>query len=137
MDPMSKLETYRKVLKHRRKCPHWMKGFCVDCFGGGLSKYTEDLMTELKERHDWGPGYATSSPEEDNTALNMLALVWVTAIIAAFYLAYGILGRYGNPEYTGIYFLITAFILMSGVTCAILLHEKQQRPFGKDQSENG
>ena len=37
---------YRKVLEHRRKCSLWGKGFCLDCFGGGLSKFAEEYGDE-------------------------------------------------------------------------------------------
>jgi hypothetical protein len=39
---------YADVLKHRRDCPRWSKGFCLDCFGGGLTKFTRSLEQELK-----------------------------------------------------------------------------------------
>ncbi len=37
---------YTDVLEHRRKCDKWGKGFCLDCFGGGLTKFTTDLQQE-------------------------------------------------------------------------------------------
>lgn len=44
--------SYKKVLKHRETCNHWNKDFeiCIDCFGGGLKKFTKNLSQEsLKE----------------------------------------------------------------------------------------
>jgi len=44
-------ETYRKVLHHRRTCPLWdTHQLCLECFGGGLTKFTEDLRKELKKK---------------------------------------------------------------------------------------
>lgn len=38
---------YRKVLEHRRTCPKWGKGFCLECFGGGLTNFTRMLEEEF------------------------------------------------------------------------------------------
>ena len=46
----SKTKTYKKVQEHRRHCHKWAKEFCIDCFGGGLLRFTENLMKELKEK---------------------------------------------------------------------------------------
>jgi len=43
-------ETYRMVLRHRDKCPKWTKEFCLKCFGGGLTLFTENLKAELKKK---------------------------------------------------------------------------------------
>lgn len=43
-------DTYKKVLEHRGNCPKWGKEFCLDCFGGGLTKFTENLRQELKQK---------------------------------------------------------------------------------------
>jgi hypothetical protein len=45
-------ETYLNVLEHRKNCPKWGKEFCLDCFGGGLMKFSEELMNELQQE-DW------------------------------------------------------------------------------------
>ncbi len=45
---MRESKTYRNILEHRRKCPKWSKEFCMECFGGGLTKFSEDLIKELK-----------------------------------------------------------------------------------------
>jgi len=37
---------YRKVLEHRRTCKKWGKKFCLECFGGGLSKFVDELHKE-------------------------------------------------------------------------------------------
>ena len=39
---------YRKVLKHRNKCSKWTKDFCLECFGGGLTKFSEKI-TEIED----------------------------------------------------------------------------------------
>ncbi len=44
---VKKLNTYKKVLDHRRNCSKWGKGFCLDCFGGGLTRFTENIEKEL------------------------------------------------------------------------------------------
>jgi hypothetical protein len=38
--------TYAKVLEHRRKCSKWGKEFCLECFGGGLHMFSENLIEE-------------------------------------------------------------------------------------------
>jgi hypothetical protein len=51
-------ESYKKVLLHRRRCKKWRKGFCLDCFGGGLSKFTRDFLNDEKLKKDvQGTGY--------------------------------------------------------------------------------
>lgn len=40
-------EAYKKVLEHRRKCKKWGKEFCLKCFGGGLSKFSEAILDEI------------------------------------------------------------------------------------------
>lgn len=48
---LEKLETYKKVLTHRNYCPKWRSGLvCLDCFGGGLQKFTKDLLDEMKKK---------------------------------------------------------------------------------------
>jgi len=42
-------KTYRKVLLHRISCPKWEKKFCLDCFGGGLTEFVNNLIIELEE----------------------------------------------------------------------------------------
>lgn len=46
MDFQQESKTYSDVLKHRRNCKLWTKGFCLDCFGGGLTQFTIDLDIE-------------------------------------------------------------------------------------------
>jgi hypothetical protein len=41
-----KSETYRLVLEHRQKCKNWGKKFCIECFGGGLTLFTKNLLDE-------------------------------------------------------------------------------------------
>ncbi len=47
---VAKSDTYRKVLKHRMKCKKWGKEFCLECFGGGLTKFTKDLEGEYETK---------------------------------------------------------------------------------------
>ena len=42
-------KTYHKILEHRGDCLKWGREFCLECFGGGLTKYTENLFEELKK----------------------------------------------------------------------------------------
>lgn len=46
---MNEIIPYQEVLDHRKECPKWGKEFCLKCFGGGLTKYTEALLKELYE----------------------------------------------------------------------------------------
>ncbi len=46
-DLMRESKTYREILEHRRSCPKWGKEFCMECFGGGLTKFSENLIKEL------------------------------------------------------------------------------------------
>lgn len=39
-------KTYHKILTHRKKCKKWGKGFCLGCFGGGLTQFTKNLEQE-------------------------------------------------------------------------------------------
>jgi len=43
-------QTYRKILEHRKNCPKWGKDFCIECFGMGLTKFTEDFQREIAEK---------------------------------------------------------------------------------------
>ncbi len=47
-DLMRESPTYRKILKHRRRCKKWGKAFCLKCFGGGLTQFIRDFEQELK-----------------------------------------------------------------------------------------
>lgn len=54
-------ETYKQVIEHRTKCKKWPQPiltkdkemiildgkFCLECFGGGLTKFSENLIREL------------------------------------------------------------------------------------------
>ncbi len=39
---------YRKVLEHRRNCKKWGKGFCLDCFGGGLTIFLASIKSRIR-----------------------------------------------------------------------------------------
>ncbi len=48
-------ETYKKVMRHRATCKSWLAWrdnkpapLCLQCFGGGLTLFIEDLARELK-----------------------------------------------------------------------------------------
>lgn len=43
---MKESKTYAMVLEHRIKCPKWGKDFCLDCFGGGLTLFSKNLIKE-------------------------------------------------------------------------------------------
>jgi len=46
-------KTYLNVLKHRLDCSNWKnKILCIECFGGGLTKYTEDLFREYENSEE-------------------------------------------------------------------------------------
>lgn len=46
---LEQLDVYKKVLKHRNHCLKYRSGFvCLDCFGGGLQKFTEDLLKKFR-----------------------------------------------------------------------------------------
>jgi len=46
-------DTYRKVIDHRGNCQKWKtQRFCLDCFGGGLTKFTKDYFKELKGKKE-------------------------------------------------------------------------------------
>ena len=36
----------RKVTMHREECPKWGKEFCLECFGGGLRNFLENLFKD-------------------------------------------------------------------------------------------
>jgi hypothetical protein len=61
-DFMRESKTYRKVLEHRRKCDKWGKGFCLECFGGGLTKFTKELAKE---------NLSTRSPSKSQDTVEM------------------------------------------------------------------
>lgn len=46
MDLVNTSMVYRKVLEHRNNCKKWGKKFCLECFGGGLNKFVNDLNKE-------------------------------------------------------------------------------------------
>jgi len=39
---------YKEVLEHRRTCPKWGKGFCLKCFGNGLTIFCKELLEAKK-----------------------------------------------------------------------------------------
>jgi len=45
---MCESDEYRRILEHRRDCPKWSKDFCIDCFGGGLTIFTDKLNMERR-----------------------------------------------------------------------------------------
>ncbi len=53
----SETDTYKKVLEHRKKCNHWTfannigYGNCLECFGGGLTKFIRDLIDETERKN--------------------------------------------------------------------------------------
>ena len=48
---IEKLDVYKKALRHRVHCPRYRSGvICLDCFGGGLQKFTKDLFDEMKKK---------------------------------------------------------------------------------------
>jgi hypothetical protein len=48
---IEQLDVYKEVLEHRNYCPKYQSGrLCLDCFGGGLTKFTKDLFSEMKKK---------------------------------------------------------------------------------------
>lgn len=47
-DFLRESKTYRQILEHRRKCKRWGKKFCLECFGEGLTLFTDKIRHELK-----------------------------------------------------------------------------------------
>ena len=47
-DIMRESITYLSILEHRKTCPRWTKEFCMDCFGGGLTRF----LAKLKDEND-------------------------------------------------------------------------------------
>ncbi len=47
MDTQNK--AYKDILAHRRSCDKWGKGFCLACFGGGLTRFTEKYEEEERK----------------------------------------------------------------------------------------
>lgn len=38
-------KAYKEIIQHRSKCEKWKKQeMCIDCFGGGLTKFTEKII---------------------------------------------------------------------------------------------
>ena len=48
-DDVRNSKCYREVLEHRRNCKKWGKEFCLECFGGGLTKFIENLESEHRK----------------------------------------------------------------------------------------
>ncbi len=46
MKDITQSKTYRKVLRHRTNCDKWKKEFCLECFGGGLTRFFKNLKKE-------------------------------------------------------------------------------------------
>ena len=42
-------KAYKKVLEHRHNCPKWGEEFCLECFGGGLTKFRKDFDDEFNK----------------------------------------------------------------------------------------
>lgn len=42
-------KAYKKVLEHRQNCPKWGEEFCLECFGGGLTKFRKDFDDEFNK----------------------------------------------------------------------------------------
>jgi hypothetical protein len=48
---IEQLDVYKAVVDHRNYCPRYRSGrLCLDCFGGGLTKFTSDLLSEMKKK---------------------------------------------------------------------------------------
>ena len=47
----SESKVYKEVLEHRKKCPKWNNKFCLDCFGGGLTRFGDKLLEESIEEY--------------------------------------------------------------------------------------
>lgn len=48
---IEQLDVYKEVLEHRNYCSRYRSGrLCLDCFGGGLTKFTRDLLSEMKKK---------------------------------------------------------------------------------------
>ncbi len=47
-------KVYKKVLEHRDNCPKWGEDFCLECFGGGLTKFMKDFENE-RDKELWLP----------------------------------------------------------------------------------
>lgn len=47
---VSPSDAYKTVKKHRLTCPKWEKEFCLDCFGGGLTRFLEKLLIEKQNK---------------------------------------------------------------------------------------
>ncbi len=50
-------KTYKNIIHHRNNCKKWGKGFCLDCFGEGLTmtflRYENELVnSQRKEGSD-------------------------------------------------------------------------------------
>ena len=43
-------KTYRKILEHRNNCRKWTKEFCLECFGGGLTRFLANIEEESRTR---------------------------------------------------------------------------------------
>lgn len=39
-------KTYEKIREHRRNCDKWGKEFCLECFGGELTRAFRDWKLE-------------------------------------------------------------------------------------------
>ena len=46
-DLLRESPTYKEILEHRKECPKWGKDFCLECFGGGLTKFLNSVRKEL------------------------------------------------------------------------------------------
>lgn len=49
---MRESKTYRDILEHRKNCKKWGKGFCLDCFGGGLTLFLEEINYEFAKKQN-------------------------------------------------------------------------------------
>ena len=46
MMEVSESKAYNEGLKHRIDCKKWGKEFCLNCFGGGLTRFGKRLSEE-------------------------------------------------------------------------------------------
>ncbi len=48
---IDQLDVYKQIVEHRKYCPKWRLGvICLDCFGGGITRFTDDLLREMKSK---------------------------------------------------------------------------------------
>lgn len=49
-DLIKETKAYKKVIDHRAFCDNWLEGCpCVYCWGGGLIRFSQEVILELKK----------------------------------------------------------------------------------------